>query len=161
MTQERLTPESVRARIVEYMKRGELGVGNYVLKGPIDVPTEFENFVALFPGQIADKDVGIVAVGTSITDTLTFYSRILELELPDRVKTIMPDIQGDPNLKRAVEDIERFHTMMGMPTRVLAFGEARDTKEEVIVLFATVGVHPQLALEEIKERIRSRLTSFN
>ncbi|GEM_PF-7107046 len=153
MAQERISAEVWRDMMLGFMRGGpQLGISNFTLKGSIDVSTYFDNFVGIFAE-------GMVVVGSSIGDRTEFFSRILDVGVPERVKQF--PVVGDESLRDATRLVEGFHAMMSMPTRVLAFGKARDTGEEIVVLFTTAGIHPQEALDEIKEKVRERLAQLN
>lgn len=164
MATERGSAELWRDRMVQFMKIGTSGgVSNFFLEGVLDVPTVFENFVGIFPYNDPNLEGPLAVMGSGVGNTLDFYNRILNLELPERVKDLIkhfPEVISD-EARGAIESLEDFFIMAGLPTRVLAFGKTRDTKEEAIVLYATVGIHPQQALDDIKDRIRHRLPKLN
>lgn len=150
MASERFNPGVLRDRMIEFIRSPQVA-GNFVLEGPIDVPTFFETFVGIF----LNTDPDFFVVGDAV-DLPRFYSRILNLELPGRLKEIR---YGNDIIIAA----RLFENVRGpyLPNRVLAFGTSRDTKEEVVLLVASRGIPPQDALDDIKERVRERLARLN
>ena len=122
---------------------------NFCLEGPVNVPTNFDTFVGIFPNELNEA---LAAVGQRQLDYGEVYGKILQLEIPDRVKKL----EVEPDLAvRTVQ--ERLLSQYGMPTIVIGLGETRDAKQESAYLFTVMGITPAAALNELKRRINERL----
>lgn len=152
-------PEHIRLMnsVVEFARSGpERGVNSFNLRGPIDVPTKFHTFAALFP-KLYTADTDFAILGTDPTwDSMTAYKRILALSLPERIKRLdMPDTHP------LREHLSVLLASYRSPTIVLGFGQAVKPQAEVAVLFAITGISPATALREIQDRVRERKTGLN
>lgn len=142
--------------MVNFARRGpDNGVNNFVLTGPVDVPTMFHTFVGKFP-DLKGSDSAIVVAGTRRSNINDVYSQILHLEVPQRVDDIK--VIESEAIKRANEISS---VQNNLPSIVIGIGETRDTEEKVIVLFSVAGILPRKALLEIQDRIKSRMAKFN
>lgn len=142
--------------MVEFARSGpDNGVNNFVLIGPVDVPTIFHTFVGSFPYPTGD-DSSLAVIATRQVSAFDIYSQILRLEIPTRVERIQ--VKDDEQMRR---DFGKAAAMKNLPSIVIGIGEARDTKEEVVVLCSIIGISPKKALSEIQDRIKNRMSEFN
>lgn len=151
MTKEKSPSERMLEKAYEFA-RLEKGVNLFTLKG-IDVPTFFETFICIFPDLISTQKTDINMVGTKIVDAKSIYKKILDLELPDRLKNI--PVKDDEDLSRG---LKRHMAMRGLPALMVALGKTQEKNEEVIVLFSVAGISPETGLKEVKKRIKERLS---
>lgn len=135
---------------------GKIGISNFTLRGPVDVPTFFSDFIILKRSDIALKDSDIFAVGKNSLNAIVFYDRALDLDIPQRIK----DLKMIEN-EQCRNAAEMLCSLNNLPFGVLAFGKSRDTKEEVVLLGFVGGVSPENALSEFKQRIKQRKAEFN
>ena len=142
--------------MLNFARRGpSRGVNNFVLTGPVNVPTLFHTFVGKFP-DLSGSDASIAVAGTIGNNAIDVYSQILDLKVPERVE--------DLNIRDIEEMRELFETVSiaeDLPSVVIGIGEARDTKEKVVVLYSLQGMSPTIALLEMQDRIKSCMAKFN
>lgn len=157
MNQERLPEENFFIAIQEYFKLGPLaGVNNFVLKGPIDVPTRFKTIIGVFPIPGKEDERNYLMLTTEKNqEPLLCYSKILDLEPPQRTRGLAVD-------NRVIREFsEHWAAAQKMPSIAIGIGEAVKTEEEVIVLFSVWGISPEKALKEIQEATRLRKIKLN
>lgn len=156
MPGERISPEDLANRMANFIRLGpSRGVNNFVLRGPINVPTNMKSFVGIFPGLGEEGDIATVSIGQKQTPS-EVYSKVLELELPQRVKDTF--ITVDENIR---ERMERRSSHQGLPTIVLGFGEACEAREEVVILGFVSGMSADEALSKLQNRVQARMSEFN
>lgn len=156
MNQEGLLGKNFFSALLEYFKRGpESRVNNFVVKGPIDVPTNFKTIIGLFP-ILGGEDLRNYLILTAENQVpSSYYSKILDLELPQRIRGLVVDNQG------VRKSSEEWSATQRMPSVAIVIGEAIKTKKEVIILFAVWGISPEKALEEIQEETKLRRIKLN
>lgn len=150
-------PQTLMNKAVDFLRLGgRMGVSNVTLKGPVDVPTFFSDFILLKSSYQNPKGSDIFAVGKSNLNSIDFYNKALSLNIPQRVKDLnMPEDERARNAAKAL------CVLNDLPFGLLAFGKSRDSKEEVIILGFVAGISPENALQEFKQRIQERKTDFN
>ena len=132
------------------------GINNFCLVGAVNVPTLFEDFIGVFPKTDPREPRGYAFISTRTQNPQEVYTRILRLDLPQRIVRL-----------RTIEDstirkmLELRSARNGMPSIMISLGKARDTGEDVIVLFCVAGISPQKAIKEMKREIRTRLYKSN
>lgn len=143
-------------KMVNFARLGpSRGVNNFVLAGPVDVPTIFHTFVGTFP-NLGESDSSIAVAGTSRNNAIDVYSQILHLEVPQRVDDLK--IKDSEKIRQACENI---FAVGKLPSIVIGIGETMDTGEQAIVLYSVAGISPKGALLEIQDRIKNRMAKFN
>lgn len=130
------------------------GVNNFVLVGPVDVPTIFHTFAGAFP-NLNESDSPIAVAGRR-DNAIDVYSQILQLKVPQRIEDLK--IKDSEEIRKICEKV---FAAGNLPLIVIGIGEARDTEEEVVVLYSIIGFSPKGALLEIQDRIKSRMAKFN
>jgi hypothetical protein len=153
----RYDPQTLMNKAVDFLKlSGSMGVSNFTLVGPVNVPTYFSDYILLKRPDINLNKSDIFAVGKSNLNAMDFYNKALELNISQRIKDFnMPE---DTSIRNAAETI---CALNDLPFGVLAFGESRDTKEKVVLLGFVAGIAPENALQEFKQRILERKAAFN
>lgn len=150
-------PQTLVNKAVEFLKfGGRLGVSNFTLKGPVDVPTFYSDFILLKRSCLNPKGSDIFAVGKNNLNSIEFYNKALNLNVPQRIKDL--NIPEDERIRNTAEAL---CILNDLPFGVLALGRSRDTKEEVAILGFVAGISPENALQEFKQRIKERKTDFN
>ncbi|MDP2637851.1 MAG: hypothetical protein Q8P26_02225 [Candidatus Levybacteria bacterium] len=122
----------------------------------MDVPTIYSDFIILKRSHSNPKDSDIFTVGKSNLNPIDFYNKVLNLDIPPRVKDL--NMSADERARAAAETICAFNDL---PFAVLAFGKSKDTQEEAVLLGFVSGVTPENALQEFKQRIQRRKAAFN
>ncbi len=119
--------------------------------------TDFAYIMYVTPYDTGIKAVKIYPQGQE-TDEKTMErmskikDKILELQLPDEVKSINPPTYGWPRDTAAM--LASFKT--GIPYGIIAFGNnKKNTKEEVVTMFTVSGQIPSKVLGEIQGSIRA------
>lgn len=131
------------------------GVNNFVLAGPVDVPTIFHTLVGTFP-DLSGSDSSIVVAGTRGSNVIDVYSQVLSLEVPKRIENLR--IKDNEEARRVLEVV---CARGSLPSILIGIGETRDTEEKVVVLCSVMGISPQKALLDIQDRVKSRMAKFN
>lgn len=148
--------KSLYHKAIEFMQLGsEGGVNSFNMVGPIDVPTYFNDFAALFPKAGGEFSFAIIAT-TPNRERSYFYDRILGLEIPERIRALR--MVDDVGIRTLFESI---YTLGNLPSIVLAFGETRDMREECLLLFCVAGRSPESALRLLQDAVRERKSSRN
>lgn len=158
-----MKPENLQERIfqvvTDFLHKGpQNGVNNFVLEGPGNVPTNYNEFIALFP-PITDGEVNFVILASTPQhrdDPKYFYEKVLKLEISDRIKSLR--IVDHLLIRRGFEAIS---SLEGLPIIVLAIGKTLETNEENIALFCIKGISPETALAELQEKVQQRKTRLN
>jgi len=142
----------------EFVSLGEQNdVTNFIIEGPVsDSPTEIDTLVCLYPSKENSGEPGWAILSTN-SDTevnaSAIYSRILGLNIPDRVKNL--EIPDDSLLASTLKKRSAEHEL---PYIVLGFGNNVQSQKEVVLLFAISGVSPENALKELQTKARKRIS---
>lgn len=152
--------EEVYSSIYRFLKQemGQRFVHNFLLTDDSgNVPADYWGFVGIFPKPPAGTEAGYISIITDPNRAIsTFNSRILQVELPERVRQLR--IPADSQLRLAGS----FRcAVKGLPSIVLAFGETRDTQQESILLACIVGITPAEALRVIQNRTKEAIAKSN
>lgn len=89
--------------MLNFARRGpSRGVNNFVLVGPVDVPTIFHTFAGTFP-DLKGSNSSIAVAGTRRGNVSDVYSQILHLEVPQRIEDLK--IEDSEEIRRASEAV--------------------------------------------------------
>ena len=154
---EMANPQTLIDGAVNFLRLGgKMGINSFTLRGPVNAPTFFSDFILLKRSYLNSKDSGIFAVGKSNLNSIEFYNKALNLDIPQRIKDL--NMSEDERARNAAEAL---CVLNDLPFGVLAFGKSRDAKEEVVILGFVAGISPENALSEFKQRIKQRKAGFN
>jgi hypothetical protein len=158
---EDLDAQKFLSKTKEFMRIGPRGgVNNFVVRGEVrDLEIEQETLVCLFPHFLlpGESAAMVLEAGPEARPTY-YYSEILDLEIPTRVKRY--GIRDDKKIKKGM--INRLRRN-GMPYIALGFGhylEEGKRAGEVVLLSAAVGFSPETALAELKMMAQKRLADL-
>lgn len=130
-----------------------MGIQNFILQGPIG-DTKFTTFVGVY--QSPSIETGYVAVGEADLDAISLANKLLQLQLPERVRQLQIHEEAETELT-----LERLLAFNGLPSTVIAIGNAHSSQEEVVALFTVAGRTPQRALSLVQDTVRQRLHKLN
>ncbi|OGY18141.1 MAG: hypothetical protein A3F04_02255 [Candidatus Chisholmbacteria bacterium RIFCSPHIGHO2_12_FULL_49_9] len=130
----------------------EQGVNNFVLRGLIDVPSEINTLVGVFPATSPLGEFYALIQLHKTQEIRTIYEKILSLDVPERVK-LLP-VEKDLELRTMMEA----HVVkQSLPKIVLGFGESESEGKEVVILFSIVGIRPEDSLAQVQQWAKGRL----
>ena len=134
----------------------EDGVNNFVIEGEIrESRTMTDMAIAIFP-EITGHSIAAVATSPEMkAETAAFYSRILKLNLSERVKN--EDVPDIPSLRGISESRSQLN---GWPIIALTFAKYEESGEDVTVLYMVNGISAATALEQLQEMLRERLAKL-
>ena len=150
-------PDLLREKLKTFVSMGnEQGVNIFKIVG-MPYPNSAgirETIVGLFP-KIKPKGVLMVSGQLAGPET-TLYSRIIKLEVPQDALDI-----DAPDTKNVRDHMEKGTSELNLPSCALVFGRDIKSGEEIIVLYALVGIAPETALREIQIGVRQALAQMN
>lgn len=155
MTPERFTGEQLGRNLEQFvMLENDHGVNNWLLRGGTLHRGRPLVYVGAFPrlhGHIGEVITRAAEPGIEVTG---YSQKVLELDVPDDA-----DIIEDNRVVRL--GMEAIVTRGGMPSIALVFGENLVTKEEVVALYAIVGISAETALKELQRDMRQAIAHQN
>lgn len=136
------------------------GVHHFLLTDSGNVPTQFTDFVALYPLQLRIPDLVVVRPNETPASIAELYSRVLSLEFSDEyINQLHPDIrEGNSALekKKTLSSISAIR-----PIIVISFGKSVQERKNATVLNSVWGISPVDALKKIQERVKKQLQRLN
>lgn len=135
----------------------EKGVNNFVIEGEIrESRTITDVAIAIFPESNGGRSIAAVAANPEAKAQMgDFYSRILKINLSERVKS--EDVEDIPLLREVSESHSQIN---GLPSIALTFAKYEKTGEDVTVLYVIRGISAATALEELQGKARERLAKL-